>query len=486
MKRLTYLFLVAVCVVGVLALPEATDAVGHGANGRIAFDSDRTGDSEIWTMRSDGTDLKNISREPDFDDWGPAWSPDGQRLAWFGEAEEGDWEIFVANANGSNPVNVTQHEADDMLPHWSPDGSQIVFSSNRTGTWDIWMMDADGSNQRNLTNHPATDIQGVWSPDGKKIAFGSFRSGQADVWTMNANGTGLFNVTKSSTEDLSPSWSPNGKELLFDSRASESDDYDVFAIRPDGTGRRQLTTDPSSDDTWSSWSPDGTKVLFTSNRTYGGERNVWVMNRDGSGQTAITTSGSVSDAQGNWQPVHTFVDVEPMNVFHHNIESLAAVAITKGCNPPANTRYCPRNHTTRAQMAAFLNRALKLPAASKDYFTDDNGSVFEADINRLAEAGITKGCNPPANDRYCPDSRVTRGQMAAFLVRALKLPAASQDYFVDDTGLVFENDINRLAKSGITKGCNPPTNNRYCPGNYVTREQMAAFLVRALGLPHVP
>jgi hypothetical protein len=74
-------------------------------------------------------------------------------------------------------------------------------------------------------------------------------------------------------------------------------------------------------------------------------------------------------------------------------------------------------------MAAFLVRALKLPTTSKDYFTDDNGSIFENDINRLAAAGITKGCNPPSNTKYCPASNVTRQQMAAFLVRALKLPA---------------------------------------------------------------
>ena len=69
-------------------------------------------------------------------------------------------------------------------------------------------------------------------------------------------------------------------------------------------------------------------------------------------------------------------------------------------------------------MAAFLSRSLDLPPTPTDFFIDDDGSIFEGDINRLAAAGITKGCNPPINDRYCPDSTVTRGQMAAFLHRA--------------------------------------------------------------------
>ena len=71
-------------------------------------------------------------------------------------------------------------------------------------------------------------------------------------------------------------------------------------------------------------------------------------------------------------------------------------------------------------MAAFLVRALSLPTVGGTYdFVDDNDSVFESDIERLAAAGVTAGCNPPANDRFCPDNSVTRGQMAAFLARAL-------------------------------------------------------------------
>lgn len=119
------------------------------------------------------------------------------------------------------------------------------------------------------------------------------------------------------------------------------------------------------------------------------------------------------------------------------------------------------------------------------YFIDDNGRILEADIDAIAAAGITRGCNPPVNDRFCPTNNLTRGEMAAFLRRALQLPAASQDYFTDDNGSIFEADINAIAAAGITRGCNPPANDRYCPNDLVTREQMAAFIRRALGLPFV-
>ena len=109
-----------------------------------------------------------------------------------------------------------------------------------------------------------------------------------------------------------------------------------------------------------------------------------------------------------------------------------------------------------------------------NYFDDLLGSTFRNDIAWLAEQGITKGCAP---GRYCPDASVTRGEMATFLARAVDLPATSTDYFSDDNGTTHEPNINRIAAAGITKGCTPTT---YCPNANVTRGQMAAFLRRAL------
>lgn len=165
------------------------------------------------------------------------------------------------------------------------------------------------------------------------------------------------------------------------------------------------------------------------------------------------------------------------HLFETDIDWAADQDITRGCNPPANTRFCPNDTVTREVMAAFLNRYLDLPAATKDYFDDDNGSIFEDDINRLAEAGITKGCGTRA---FCPKNVVDRGQMAAFLVRAFGLTDnGGGDHFIDDDDSIFEHDIDRLRTAGITKGCNPPQNDRYCPNLAVDRGAMTAFLHRA-------
>ena len=117
------------------------------------------------------------------------------------------------------------------------------------------------------------------------------------------------------------------------------------------------------------------------------------------------------------------------------------------------------------------------------HFADvDESNMFYASIEWMWQAGITKGCNPPDNDRFCPTRTATRAEVASFFVRALGLTdGADVDRFVDDDGSVHEADINRLAAAGITKGCNPPTNDRFCPSTDIVREQLAAFFHRAMG-----
>lgn len=199
------------------------------------------------------------------------------------------------------------------------------------------------------------------------------------------------------------------------------------------------------------------------------------------GTIYATTGALVPDAAGVIALGKEFGD-DNGSVHELNIALLAASEITAGCNPPDNDSFCPDGETTRGEMAAFLVRALDLPASDEDIFTDDEGSVFEGNINALAAAGVTKGCNPPENDEFCPDRSVSRAEMAAFLVRGLSLAASADDAFTDDDGSIFESDINSLAAAGITKGCNPPVNDNYCPDGATTRGEMASFLVRALKL----
>ena len=197
---------------------------------------------------------------------------------------------------------------------------------------------------------------------------------------------------------------------------------------------------------------------------------------------AALTAAAVVLPASPARAANSFVD-DDTSIFERDIEAIAAEGITRGCGEES---FCPDRAVTRGEMAAFLGRALELAGSGEDRFVDDDDSIFEADIQALAAAGITRGCNPPENDEFCPDGAVTRGQMAAFLGRSLRLPDSDEDRFVDDDDSVFERDIQRIAADGITRGCNPPTNDRFCPDDPVTRGQMAALLTRALDLPRPP
>ncbi len=177
----------------------------------------------------------------------------------------------------------------------------------------------------------------------------------------------------------------------------------------------------------------------------------------------------------------TFTDDDD-SVHEANIETMAAAGITRGCNPPVNDLFCPQDTFTRGQGAAFLYRAFNLTPAQAAGFVDIGDSVFATEIDSLAALGITRGCNPPANDRFCPGDPITRAQWASLVVRALGLSeGAGDDLFTDDDDSVHESDIDRFATAGITRGCNPPVNDLFCPDDIVTREQAASFTARMLG-----
>lgn len=157
--------------------------------------------------------------------------------------------------------------------------------------------------------------------------------------------------------------------------------------------------------------------------------------------------------------------------FASEIEWLASEGVTGGCG---GGRFCPRSPVTRGEMAAFLVRMFgytAVPAA--DPFDDDDGSVFEASINRLVAAGVTSGCGDRA---YCPSGTIRREQMASFLVRAAGLSyGAGSDHFGDDDASPHESDLDRIFFAGIGGACGA---DRACPRAPVLREQMAAFLYR--------
>lgn len=171
-------------------------------------------------------------------------------------------------------------------------------------------------------------------------------------------------------------------------------------------------------------------------------------------------------------PDGAFSDVAD-SVHKRNITLMALANVARGL---PDGRYVPDQELTRGQMAALVRRALDLPNSSQDFFTDDDTSEFEADINAIAAYGITVGYG---DGTFGPTDSITRGQMAAFLNRAFALDAGGDTPFTDIDGSIFEADIEAIYAAGITQGA---TDTLYDPEGIVTRGQMASFIARALGL----
>jgi hypothetical protein len=225
---------------------------------RIAFNSDRDGNYEIYAMDMDGRNLDRLTNHPGFDLW-PAPSPDGKRLAWMSN-RDGSYQIYVMNADGSNPVNLTRTaKSTEGHPTWSPDGKTLAFSSDRDGAMELYLMDADGSNPRRLTRERGTDGLPTFSPDSKQIVFDSRRDGHHQLYRVNADGTGLTRLTRRPGLDTMPAWSPDGKTIAF---VSDRDgDQAIFLMNPDGSNVRRLSGLRAFEG-WPDWSPDGRFLCY--------------------------------------------------------------------------------------------------------------------------------------------------------------------------------------------------------------------------------
>ena len=260
---------------------------------RVAFQTLRDGNSEIYVSAPNGSGAVNVSRHPGHDSE-PAWSPDGRRLAFDSDRGGGGFDVFVMNPDGSGVVQLTNTPGPDGYPAWSPDGSHIAFVSFRDGNSELYIMRSDGSEQRRLTRNLSDDGHPTWSSDGFSIAYHSNRSGNLDVWVIGADGKGDRNITNAPGTDANPDWSPDGKRIAFDS--ARDGDPEIYAMAPDGTGVVRLTTSKSRD-TWPAWSPDGRRILFQSDRE--DDQEIWSMTADGRSPARLTSSPG-PDSEPAW------------------------------------------------------------------------------------------------------------------------------------------------------------------------------------------
>ena len=184
--------------------------------------------------------------------------------------------------------NPTNGIGQNFLPAWSPDGTQIAFTSNRDGNAEIYVMNADGSNLLRLTNHPAIDVTPTWSPTGTQVAFTSDRAGNPQIYRVGADGLNLERVTTTESYADRPTWSPAPfNEIAYAARTGPGYDIKVLEV---ATGIvRQITFGEGSNES-PAFSPTGRHLAFTSTRSQGTQ--VYTIGRDGRFPRQITRNGN--------------------------------------------------------------------------------------------------------------------------------------------------------------------------------------------------
>ena len=184
--RPTHKFLILIGLCTFIFIGDMSLKNGLASNlSQIVFSSKRDGNYEIYVMDANGESQIRLTHHSS-KDLHPVWSPDGTRIAFVSNRNGGNIQIYIMNSDGKNPIRLTDGVW-DRDPAWSPDGRKIAFAGYPEKlNFEIYVIDADGKNQTRLTNNFGGDKHPSWSPDGQKIAFRSQKDGNGDIYVMDA------------------------------------------------------------------------------------------------------------------------------------------------------------------------------------------------------------------------------------------------------------------------------------------------------------
>ena len=294
-------------------LPEAVKPLPKGYAGTLVFQSDLAGPdnpqgrTRIYTMNLASGAVQALTRGRDHRDEVPRWSPDGTRIAFKSNRGSGNYDVWVMDANGANPVRITDHPANDHDPVWMPDGQSLIFSSERDSRSDLYRVWLSDRRVERLTHHfVGRAIMPDVSPDGRSVAFAAQTLQRLQFWEFQVHvldlATGQTRALDNTGGACWPAWSPDGRSIANVLLATEPSTLQVRS--QDGSAPRAL---PGAAGRWHyypKWSADGRWLALSVSPAHhqGEDWDLAIMPADGSRPAVRLTMGAGNDRGPDWKP----------------------------------------------------------------------------------------------------------------------------------------------------------------------------------------
>jgi Tol biopolymer transport system component len=287
-------------------------APGLSNGPQVVFMSNRSFNWDMYMLDLRTGALAQLTNTPYSDERYPAWSPDGERIAYHAnyspEPSYSDFNVHIMDADGTGLTSIWMSQDvlffDEAMPAWSPDGERLIFHSGRDNFFNLFVSDLDGVDYRAITAGDGAFYHASWSPDGTQLAFVMTVDQESSIYTLDISDgyldieSNLVNMQVLVEGAFFPAWSPDGTRIAY---VSEADgDEDIYVIDITTGDIQQLTNNSDASDTQPEWTSDGTHIIFSSNAD--GRYHLYQIHADGSQLRQLTFAPFTDDLAPDWRP----------------------------------------------------------------------------------------------------------------------------------------------------------------------------------------